>query len=426
MMVFLDMVGCRLNQAELERYARQFRAAGHSLTDDPRMADLIVINTCAVTSAAASDSRQKIRHAYRTGTQQIIVTGCMATLDPQQVMALPGVTQLVDNFAKDELVARVLDTEPTMINSSMLSRQPIPGARMRTRAFIKVQDGCDNHCTYCITRIARGPSRSRSSDDILADIASALHGGAQEIVLTGVHLGSWGYDFAQPSHLGSLMKVILDSSSTPRLHLSSLEPWDVTPAFFELWKDARLCRHLHLPLQSGCSGTLKRMGRKISPQAYAELIHQARLAIPGVAITTDIITGFPGETGDEFEESSEFIRQMNFSGGHVFTYSPRPGTPANDMPCRVPFAVAKKRNAVVRNILQHSATAFRSENVGQVLPVLVEKAVQIEENQWRLSGFSDNYLRVYITSSAPCQNQVLPVRVTKLGEGVLLGETLQS
>ena len=416
------MVGCRLNQAEIENYAAQFRLAGHDLTADPHLADLIVINTCAVTSAAASDSRQKIRQAFKAGAHQIIVTGCLATLNPEQVLALPGVTQLVDNFNKDDLVPMVLGVDISTFSSTALSRSPIPGARLRTRAFIKVQDGCDNHCTYCVTRLARGVSRSRSIEDILVDISSALQAGAQEIVLTGVHLGSWGYDFPQPSQLAFLLKTILDSTCTPRLHLSSIEPWDLTPDFFELWQDKRLCRHLHLPLQSGCAVTLKRMGRKTSPQTYAELIHQARLAIPGLAITTDIITGFPGENQEEFDDSAEFIRRVNFSGGHVFTYSPRPGTPACDMPGKVPFNVAKERNAFIRKILQQSSTAFRSEHIGQVLSVLVEKASRLDDHLWQCSGFSDNYLRVHTTSATPCWNQIHSVHVSRMSQDSLLGE----
>jgi threonylcarbamoyladenosine tRNA methylthiotransferase MtaB len=422
MKVYLDMVGCRLNQAEIEKYANQFRLAGHDLTADPHLADLIVVNTCTVTSAAASDSRQKIRQAFKAGAHQIIVTGCLATVDPQQVLALQGVTQLVDNLKKDDLVPMVLGVDSSIFNGTALRRLPIPGARLRTRAFIKVQDGCDNHCTYCVTRLARGTSRSRSIKAILADITSALQGGAQEIVLTGVHLGSWGYDFPQPSHLASLMRAILDSTCTPRLHLSSIEPWDLTPDFFELWQDARLCRHLHLPLQSGCAATLKRMGRKTTPQAYAKLIHQAHHAIPGVAITTDIITGFPGETLEEFDQSSEFIKQMNFSGGHVFTYSPRPGTSAFGMPDKVPSAVAKVRNAFIRKILHQSATTFRSEYIGQVLSVLVEKATQLDNHLWQLSGFSDNYIRVYATSSTPCWNQILSIHASRMGQDALQGE----
>src|SRR4030042_4416401 len=276
MKVYLDMVGCRLNQSELETYARQFRIAGHTLTSKAELADLIVINTCTVTAAAASDSRQMIRQAARSGANQIIVTGCWATLNPQESAEFPGVSQVLGNLEKDHLVSTSLNIPINEFAQGTIQREPIPGSRLRTRAFIKVQDGCDNHCTYCITTLARGVSRSRPINDILADIHSALDGGYQEIILTGVHLGSWGYDFTQPSRLENLISAILDDTNTPRLHLSSLEPWDITSDFFELWQNSRLCRHLHLPLQSGSGATLRRMGRKVTPDTYAELIRQAR------------------------------------------------------------------------------------------------------------------------------------------------------
>ncbi len=422
MKVFLDMVGCRLNQSEIEGYARQFRLAGHTLTSTAETADLVVINTCTVTAAAAADSRQKIRQAARLGAHQIIVTGCLASLNPREVSTLQGVTQVIGNLEKDDLVPSVLHLPTASLAHASIRREPIPGARLRTRAFIKVQDGCDNYCTYCVTRLARGAGRSRHIAEILEDIHSAVEGGSQEIVLTGVHLGSWGYDFAQPKRLESLVSAILDETTIPRLQLSSIEPWDISPDFFELWREARLCRHLHLPLQSGCEATLKRMGRKITPQAYAELIRQARRAIPDVAITTDIITGFPGETEEEFKESREFVQEMDFAGGHVFTYSPRPGTAAVNLTDPINSSVAKQRNAVMRQTFKVSAATYRMKHLNLDLRVLWEKATPIGGQQWRLSGLSDNYMRVEAISGSACRNQIMDVHITSLLPDGLLGE----
>jgi threonylcarbamoyladenosine tRNA methylthiotransferase MtaB len=422
MKIYLDMVGCRLNQSEIEAYARQFRFAGHTLVSDIYSADMIVINTCIVTAAAASDSRQKIRQAARNGAAQVIATGCYASLNPQETAVLPGVTQVIGNESKDNLVPMVLNLPPAALEQTYLRREPIPGARQRTRAFIKVQDGCDNHCTYCITTLARGASRSRPIKDVLQDFQSALEGGCQEIVLTGVHLGSWGYDFGEPSSLQQLVRAILSDTATPRLRLSSLEPWDVTPNFFELWRDPRLCRHLHLPLQSGCAATLQRMGRKISPKAYAALISEARKAIPGVAITTDVITGFPGETEAEFSESSEFVRAMSFTNGHVFSFSPRPGTAAIHLPDKIPSNVARQRNARMRQIFQHSANEYRQKHAGQNLHVLWEKAIPTDDDRWQLSGLSDNYLRVRTISTSPCHNKIMDVHITRVEQDGLAGE----
>ena len=424
MKVFLDMVGCRLNQSEIETFARQFRLAGHSLASEAESADLVVINTCTVTAAAASDSRQKVRQAEKSGAVKIIVTGCHATLNPEQFTSLHGSIQVVGNPDKDSLVPMVLGLPNSMFDRPSIIREPIPGARLRTRAFIKVQDGCDNHCTYCITRLARGGGHSRPTSDIIFEVQSALNGGCQEIVLTGVHLGSWGYDLDHPSQLHHLVRAILDATTTPRLHLSSIEPWDIVPEFLDLWQDARLCRHLHLPLQSGCAATLQCMGRKITPQIYADVVRQARLAIPGVSITTDVITGFPGESEDEFAESLAFVQEMNFAGGHVFTFSPRPGTAASYLPHQINPSIGKHRNAMMRQIFTQSALAYRQQYSGQVLSVLWEKATPIDDYHWQLSGLSDNYLRVRATCSTPCQNQIMPVRIITVVPDGLVGEIL--
>lgn len=422
MKVYLDMVGCRLNQSELESYARQFRLAGHTLTSDVEMADLVVINTCTVTAAAASDSRQKIRHAAHAGAGQIVVTGCWATINSPEIVDLPRVSHVIGNQEKDILVPIVLDLPIQQFEHLSIQREPIPGSRLRTRAFIKVQDGCDNHCTYCITTIARGSGRSRGIYEVLQDIQAALDGDTKEIVLTGVHLGSWGYDFEKRSHLVELVKAILNDTDTPRLRLSSLEPWDISPDFFELWQSPRLCRHLHLPLQSGCEATLKRMGRKITSYAYAHLLRQARNAIPGVSITTDIITGFPGETEQEFVESSSFILDMDFTRGHVFTYSARPGTAAAELPDQVPIDISKQRSARIRQILSNSSSKCLEKHIGQNLSVLWEKGSLLGDGLWELSGLSDNYLRVRTNSLSLCHNQIMDVNITGVVRGELYGQ----
>lgn len=247
MKIYLDTIGCRLNQSEIEAYARQFRAAGHTLVACPDQADLVVINTCTVTAEAASDSRQKIRQAARAGVEEIVVTGCWSTLNPQQAAALPGVRYVVPNAVKDTLVPDLLHIPVDALDLEPVEREPIPGARLRTRAFIKVQDGCNNRCTFCVTALARGGGHSRPVAEVLADIRAALRGSAQEIVLTGVHLGSWGHDFAPSQRLDTLVQAILKQTEVPRLRLSSLEPWDLDENFFRLWEDPRLCRHLHLP-----------------------------------------------------------------------------------------------------------------------------------------------------------------------------------
>jgi threonylcarbamoyladenosine tRNA methylthiotransferase MtaB len=422
MKIYLDSVGCRLNQAEIELYARQFRAAGHELTGSAEEADLAVINTCAVTSAAVSDSRHKVRQVGRAGAAEIIVTGCWATLKPQDAAALPGVEKVIPNTGKDRLAAEALDLPLESFDLEPIERTPLPGARLRTRAFIKVQDGCDNRCTFCVTTLARGPGRSRSVAEILADIRAAAE--AKEIVLTGVHLGSWGHDLSPRMHLSHLVKAILEYTDAPRLRLSSLEPWDLDAEFFRLWEDPRLCRHLHLPLQSGCAATLRRMARKTTPESFAALVTAARQVMPDVAITTDIITGFPGESEDEFRESLDFVRSMRFAGGHVFTYSPRPGTAAARMSNQIPFETRKERNAQMRHALAEAERAYQTGFIGAVLPVLWESAARLGPNGWEMSGLSGNYLRVNAAAPRALWNQITPVRVTGLAEQHLQGSIL--
>ena len=441
MKVYLDSVGCRLNQAEIEAYARQFRQAGHSLVDSPELADLAVINTCAVTAAAASDSRQKVRKARRkpgigrhAAQEQdrrgnTVVTGCWSTLRPREAAGMPGVSRVVPNAAKDRLVADLLGLPLVEFEVEPLERVPVPGARSRTRAFIKVQDGCDNRCAFCVTALARGPGRSREAGEVLVDIQAASYRGGsdesaavREVVLTGVHLGSWGQDLHPQKKLGDLVRMILYETDLPRLRLSSLEPWDLDEGFLGLWQNPRLCRHLHLPVQSGCATTLQRMQRKTTPEAFTRLVGVARAMIPDLAITTDFIVGFPGESDAEFEESLEFVKQMKFAGGHVFNYSPRPGTVASRMAGQVPPGVRKQRSLLMREVLAESAQAFRAGFLGQVLSVLWESAASLGPQGWEMSGLTDNYLRVHASSPVGLWNQILQVRLISMGDGCINGE----
>ena len=419
MKIFLDSIGCRLNQSEIEKFANQFRAAGHTIVGSPSEADYVVVNTCAVTSEAASDSRQKIRKAGRVTGGEVIVTGCWASLDAAAAGALPGVTRVVGNAQKDRLVKDLLNLPDADFDLEPVAREPLPGAHLRTRAFIKVQDGCDNHCTFCITRIARGAGRSRSLEEVRQDVRAALDGGAQEIVLTGVHLGSWGQDFEQPGRLYDLVAALLREADLPRLRLSSLEPWDLDADFFNLWTDARLCRHLHLPLQAGAEETLRRMARKTTPDSFAALVAAARAVSPDIAITTDIIAGFPGESEAAFEESLAFARQMDFAAGHVFTYSARPGTAAARMPNQVPMAERKRRNAALRDALAASSQRYRERFIGAELGVLWESTDSYGPQGWHLHGLTDNYLRVTVTAPERLWNQISRVRLTALdGDGI--------
>lgn len=422
MKIFLDTVGCRLNQAEIEGLARQFRAAGHEIVASAAEADLAVVNTCTVTAEAASDSRAAIRRVARRGVAQIVATGCWVTLEPAAAASLPGVRRIVPNPDKDRLVADLLGLPSEFFDLEPLARQPLPGLRARTRAFIKVQDGCDNACTFCVTTAARGASRSRPLPAVLADVQAARAGGTQEVVLTGVHLGAWGRDFDPPRRLADLVAALLAQTDVPRLRLSSLEPWDLEADFFALWQDARLCPHLHLPLQSGSPAVLRRMARRTTPADYAALVAAARAAIPDVAVTTDLIVGFPGESEAEFAETLDFVRAMGFAGGHVFAYSARPGTAAARMDGRVPGAVIRQRSAALRAELAESARTFRARFLGRTLSVLWETTDRLSDRGWRLEGLTGNYLRVMAEAPEPRWNQIDFVRLERLEEDGLAGK----
>jgi threonylcarbamoyladenosine tRNA methylthiotransferase MtaB len=419
MKIYLDTIGCRLNQSEIETMARQFRAAGHEIVASAEGADLAVVNTCAVTSDAAADSRQMIRHLARAGVSQIVPTGCWATLQPKEAASLPNVLRVVTNPQKDNLVSSTLDLQHSTFDLQPIERVPLPGLHRRTRAFIKVQDGCDNACTFCVTTIARGESRSRPLAEVIDDIQFALAGGTKEIVLTGVHLGSWGQEWGR--HLRELVRAILEQTETPRLRLSSLEPWDLDTDFFRLWENPRLMHHLHLPLQSGSESTLRRMARKTTPESFRALVAAARTAIPSAAITTDIIAGFPGETEAEFAETLAFVREMDFAGGHVFTYSPRPGTAAAKMKGQTRPEVRKKRNAMLREALEESARAYRQKFVGRRASVLWESVSELDEWGWQMEGWTENYLRVRAAASSPRWNEVDEVNLTEAAGDILRG-----
>ncbi len=408
--------------------ARQFRAAGHEIVATADHADMAVVNTCAVTTRAASDSRSKIRNIARAGVEQIVPTGCWTTLQPKEAAALPNVLRVVTNDQKDSLVPTTLNLEPSTFDLEPLDRTPIPGLHRRTRAFIKVQDGCDNKCTFCITTVARGEGRSRPLADVISDANSALAGDSKEIVLTGVHLGSWGQDISTALtanlHLRDLVNAILRETDVKRLRLSSLEPWDLDADFFSLWNDKRLMPHLHLPLQSGSESTLRRMARKTTPASFRELVNAARDVMPEAAITTDIIAGFPGETDEEFAETLDFVKEMQFTGGHVFSYSPRPGTGAAKMKGQIKPELRKRRNHILQEAIEESAKTYRENFIGQKMSVLWESTTEYGEYGWRMEGWTGNYLRVSANAPSPRWNEVDEVELQEVDGEKLKGAIL--
>jgi threonylcarbamoyladenosine tRNA methylthiotransferase MtaB len=414
MKVYVETLGCRLNESEIEAIARGFTARGDQIVPDAADADLCVINTCAVTNDASRASRQRIRQINRAQpTAQIVVTGCYSQLAPREVSALPGVAQIVENADKDRLVPIVLHERPDPMDDEAirLDTAYTPGTHGHTRAFVKVQDGCDNLCTFCVTRIARGAGRSRPMDEIVREIQAMSAAGYREAVLTGVQIGSYG---ERHGGLTDLVRAILTDTDMPRVRISSLEPWDLDEAFFDLWQNPRLCPHLHLPLQSGCDATLKRMLRRTTQAEYRELITLARGLIPNLALSTDVIVGFPGETDAEFAASEAFIAEMDFMKLHVFPYSPRVGTAAARMRDQVDPKIAKARGERLRAISEAGEARYRASLVGRCDDVLWESVTGATEQGWINTGLTRYYVRTYWTGQRVLTNQITPVRLTGL------------
>jgi threonylcarbamoyladenosine tRNA methylthiotransferase MtaB len=418
MKIFFDLVGCRVNEAEIESMSAETRALRHEIAPSAAQADWIVINTCTVTREAERDSRQKIRRAHaRNPGARIAVTGCWSTMEPELAAALPGVARIVPNSEKDNLIKTILGGK----NSSPAEMNP-HAVRRRTRAYIKAQDGCQNACAYCITRLARGPIRSRPAEAVVADILAAEAAGAQEAVLCGVHLGAWGHDLEMNYGLERLLGTVLARTTIPRVRLSSIEPWDLRPEFFRLWGDRRLCPHLHLPLQSGCASTLRRMNRRTTPEDYAEIIGGARAAIPDLAVTTDWMVGFPGEDEKEFRESIDFVERMGFARLHVFRFSIRPGTPAAREPNAVPPEEIRHRATRARQIADRSVADFARGFLGCEMDVLWEADTRCGMRR----GLTGNFLRVRVKSDTIESNTISRVQLTAYDRGEIIGESTKS
>ena len=444
MRVFLDQLGCRLNFSENSTLAGRLNAAGHRIVGRAEEAQVIVLNTCAVTSQAARKSRQAARHLNRRNPDaRIAMTGCYATLAPQESAKLPGVELVADNHAKEMLHTLLEPWSAEFSDPDDLSRiQPhgTPFAQAsaeeeggRTRAFVKVQDGCQNRCTFCIVTALRGDSRSRTTAEVVSEVQGLVDGGYREAVLTGVHLGAFGRDLdgGQRSDLKELAAAILTDTDIARLRLSSLEPWELADGFFDLWQrwPGRLCPHLHLPLQAGTDAQLRRMARRCTVASFRQLAADARAAIPNLIITTDLIVGFPGESDADFEEGLHFVEDMRFAHAHIFPFSARTGTAAAEFDGQVKKAVKRERSRRMHQVAARSGQLERARYVGATRPVLWEGAGQQLTDQadtllW--SGLTDNYLRV--TAQAPAgtdlSNRITPVRLDELHGETLYGEPL--
>ena len=399
--VALTTLGCKVNQFETETMEGLFKQKGYEIVPFEERADFYVINTCSVTSLGDRKSRQIIRRAQRQNEQAIIaVCGCYAQVHPEEIKAIEGVRVVLGTKERSRIVdyveqaARedgILDEVGNIMESREFEDIPLYDMPQRTRAFLKIEDGCQNFCSYCIIPYARGPVKSRHLDKIHAEAQKLVDAGFKEIVLTGIHLGAYGRDLPEKTTLADACREVLKIKGLKRLRLGSLESIELSPDLFALIRsDERFCAHLHLPLQAGSDAVLKDMNRHYDTAEFARLIERVETEIPGVAISTDIIVGFPGETEEQFRQGLEFAAKMNFSRMHVFPYSRRSGTPAAAREDQIAEPVKKERVHRMQELAARKTEEFHKMFLGKTMRVLFET-----NNNGITDGLTDNYIRVY-------------------------------
>jgi len=392
-------LGCKLNQAESEALAADLAARGLTVTTG-NTADIFIINTCSVTHVADSKSRHLVRMLRALNPGSVIaVTGCYAERAGEELIRCGA--DIVSGNRDKAMLANLLAAGLPQKSTGAAAK----GAG-RARSFIKIQDGCNRFCTYCIVPLLRPTLYSKEADSVIREIRARSGDGYREIVLTGTEIGSY---CSNGLELIELIKLILRETPVARLRLSSLQPQDITGDLLGLWQDSRLCRHFHMALQSGSGGVLKRMGRRYTAGIFRKAVEMVRAAVPDASVTTDIIVGFPGESQDEFRESFEFCRRMNFAALHIFPYSIRPGTLAARLPGKVSGMVKKERSRIMLELAANSADEFAGRFMGRTGVVLWEK--EVRQGSGIYSGLTDNYIRTYARSSRVIANTISEVRL---------------
>ena len=413
--------GCKLNQADSQVLARQFQQAGFTVVRSAAQADVVVLNSCTVTANSDSKARQYLRRARRNNPNALVVaTGCYAQRAKDDLSAMESINLVLDNRDKPTLVSTVA-TKLNVVADSSVENRPV-AVQGRSRAMVKIQEGCDQVCAYCIVPKVRGRERSISPEEIIAEINGRADLGCREAVLTGTQLGTYGFDLPRID-LPELLRRILAETSIDRMRVSSLQAQEITPELLDLWDDPRLCRHFHIPLQSGSDTILRSMGRRYNTAQFAETVKLVRARFADASITTDIIVGFPGEGVREFAESYSFALSMGFSDMHVFPYSIRPGTSAAYLDGQVAVDHKKERTGEMLELAATAVREFRSGALGQTRSVLWEPAAGNDSGGvW--SGLTDNYLRVRAQDSRDLGNVITDARLTGLNEDWVTGEAV--
>lgn len=397
--VAFTTLGCRVNQYDTDAMRGLFIQSGYTPVDFDEKADIYVINTCSVTNMGERKSRQLIRKAKRTNEDAyIIVTGCYAQLAPEAIATIDGVNLVIGTNNRHRVVELVEQLESTekqisivrnIMEQATFEEMPLYGNEIdKARAFMKIQEGCNNYCTFCIIPYTRGKLKSRRVEDIVKEAKRLVEHGYHEIVLTGIHLGNYGIELLKKPNLAHVVKALLEIPGLERIRLGSIESVEVSEELVDLMaKDPRFCTHLHLPLQAGSDHILKLMNRHYNLQEFKDLIARLRSRIPGLAITTDIIAGFPGETDEDFEETMRTVEEIGFTHIHAFPYSKREGTPAATMEDQVPEAVKKTRVALLKSLGQKGLQKFAEQMIGKPAEILIER----EEDGYYL-GFTNEYI----------------------------------
>lgn len=428
-------LGCKVNQADTASMENLFLRSGHQLVSFDGEADVYIINTCVVTNTGQRKSRQTIHRAIRKNPNAlIVVTGCYPQTAAEEVKAIAGVDMIIGNQDRAQIVQLVeerlahrqtdtLDAVHKLTASTAFEEMAAGDITDKTRAFLKIQEGCNQFCTYCIIPYARGPLRSRSLESIRTETQRLISAGFKEIVLIGIHLGCYGKENPDGPTLYDAVKTVLDVPGVQRLRLGSLESVEVEPRLLTLMQeDARFCRHLHLPLQSGCDKTLQAMHRPYTTAKFKTLLADIKTKVPDIAITTDVIVGFPGETETDFETTCKFAESCGFSKMHIFPFSARKGTPAEKFAGAVTEAVKKERADILGKIDETMHKTFLQAMVGQNAEVLFEQPA----GEDYFEGLTGNYQRVFVKSGGRnLSGEILPVKITAFDGEKLLGEIIK-
>lgn len=434
--VAIHTLGCRVNQEDSQAMLSELLQSGYTQVAFTEKADIYIINTCTVTHLADRKSRQVIRKAVKTNPEAlVVVTGCFAQTHSEEAAAIAGVGLVLGVEEKAHLVkllASRLSGQDIAVQVSDLEAvdtfTPISqeiGSGDRTRGFLKIQDGCENFCTYCIVPYARGKVRSLPRKQAVAFAEKMVAAGYSEIVLSGIHIGAYGKDLAAGENLARLVGDIAEIPGLARLRLGSIEPMEVTTELLAVVRDhANICRHFHIPLQAGCDKTLAAMGRDYTTADYAKVITCMKELFPDVAVTTDVIVGFPGETEEDFQAGYDFIAEMGFSKIHIFPYSIRPGTPAAEYPEQVDSAVKKKRCDTLEQLAKKLTERTMSAYIGKEVTVLLEQPCRVAgKDYWQ--GYTEHYLPALVEGSNEEKGKIIKVLVKFVQNGIMYGDSIK-